>query len=164
MPTADINATAPADSDLRPLDPRVRTMWWVQAGLQALVSVVAALGVTVVVGGPIAVATGAAAALSVVLGVIIPPLRYARWRYLVRSDDIWVRQGLFVVTVTVVPFSRLQFVDTSRGPLDRLFGLASLSIYTAALGAQTSIPGLALEEAEHLREQLADVDPDVQSI
>ncbi len=64
------------------------------------------------------------------------------------------------MTVTVVPFSRLQFVDTRQGPLDRLFRLAELVVHTAALGTSARLPGLDVDEAERLRERLAQVEDD----
>ncbi len=125
--------------------------------------VAVAVVLAVVVGGVVAVAAGLVAVLAVIQAAVVPPLRYRRWRYAVRAEDVWIREGLWWVTTTVVPFSRLQFVDTQQGPLDRALGLASLQLYTAALGARTTIPGLAVAEAEQLRERLADVDPDVVS-
>ena len=155
--------TPPAEDELHPLDPRVRTVWWVSGAVGALAMSTVAAGMTFVVGWPISAIGWALAGVMVISAVVVPPLRYARWRYTVRDDDIWIREGVVWVTTTVVPFSRLQFVDTRQGPLDRVLGLASLQLYTAALGAQTTIPGLAIAEAERLRERLADVDPDVVS-
>lgn len=155
---------APAEQDLRPLDPRVRTLWLIEGGVRTVVLVVVA-GVALAVAPDVVgrVAVGLAL-LSLATAVLLPPIRYRRWRWTVRADDIWVQQGLLWVTTTVVPFSRLQFVDTRHGPLERALGLASLQLHTAALGSMTVIPGLPREEAEALRERLADVDPDVISV
>lgn len=159
-----VSASPPEIADLQPLDPRVRTLWWISAGLGVLPVLLAATLLAVLVGGPARPLAGALVLLALVGAAAGPPLRYARWRYTVRPDDLWVRQGVLWITVTVVPFSRLQFVDTRQGPLDRAFGLASLVLHTAALGSQTTIPGLAAADAERLRERLADVDPDVVSV
>lgn len=158
-----MTSTAPADADLRPLDPRVRTLWWIRAAIVAGLLVMAAAVVAITVGGLLAVIGGIVAVVACVLAGAVPPIRYRRWAYLVRDDDMWTREGVWWVTTTVVPFSRLQFVDTKQGPLERALGLASLELYTAALGARTTIPGLAVAEAEALRERLGQVDPDVVS-
>ena len=158
-----VTTTPPAEEELRPLDSRVRTLWWISGAVGACAVVAVAIGVTLVLGGVVAVVAWVVAAVAVINAIVVPPVRYARWRYAVRDDDLWIREGVLWVTTTVVPFSRLQFVDTRQGPLDRMLGLASLQLYTAALGAQTTIPGLALAEAEQLRERLGDVDPDVVS-
>jgi hypothetical protein len=49
----------------------------------------------------------------------------------------------------------VQHVDLRQGPLDRLFGLACVSVYTAAgQGADAEIVGIAKADAERLRERL----------
>ncbi len=153
----------PREDELRPLDRRVRVLWWVSGAIGLIPFLLAAIAATVAVGGVAAAVLWAVTLLMAVSAALGPVLRYARWRYVVREDDVWVREGVLWVTTTVVPFSRLQFVDTRQGPLDRALGLASLQMYTAALGARTTIPGLAVADAERLRERLADVDPDVVS-
>ena len=159
-----VSTTPPDVADLRPLDPRVRRLWWVSGALGLLPLVVAAAVVLAVFDSPLRMLAPLVVLLAAVGAAVGPPLRYARWRYAVRDDDLWVRQGVVWVTVTVVPFSRLQFVDTRQGPLDRALGLSSLVVHTAAVGSSTTIPGLAVDEAEQLRERLADVDPDVVSV
>jgi membrane protein YdbS with pleckstrin-like domain len=55
----------------------------------------------------------------------------------------------------VVPFVRIQHVDTSRSPIERLVGLASTVVYTAgSRGADVSVPGLETGDADDLRERL----------
>ena len=47
-------------------------------------------------------------------------------------------------------------MDTQQGPIDRILGLSSLQLYTASgVSADGSIPGLAEEEAERLRDELS---------
>ena len=159
-----VTTDPPAEEDLRPLDPRVRTLWWIEGGIRTAVLAILT-GVAVVIAPDAAAAVlGGLTALSLAAALVLPALRYRRWRWAIRADDIWVRQGLLWVTTSVVPFSRLQFVDTRHGPLERALGLATLVLHTAALGSTTTIPGLPADQAEQLRERLADVDPDVLSV
>lgn len=60
--------------------------------------------------------------------------------------------GVVFRSVTVQPFSRLQHMEITRGPLQRVFGLATLKLFSAG-GAQqaVAVPGLPLNEAEQLR-------------
>ncbi len=81
--------------------------------------------------------------------------RYRAWGYLERADDLVVRRGLLFRQVTVVPYGRMQFIDVSAGPVDRLFGLATVQLHTAAAASDARIPGLAQEEAGRLRDRLA---------
>ncbi|SLM92031.1 PH domain-containing protein [Brachybacterium nesterenkovii] len=75
--------------------------------------------------------------------------------YLDREDDLVVAKGLMLRSVTVTPYGRVQSVEVSEGPIQRRFGLASLSLSTAATAADADIPGLPREEAERLRALLA---------
>ena len=43
---------------------------------------------------------------------------------------------------TVVPYGRLQFVDVDAGPIDRMFGLATVKLHTASASTDATIPGL----------------------
>ena len=89
--------------------------------------------------------------------------------YAVREKDISFKSGCLWKSVTTVPFNRVQHFDIRPGILDRKYGLARLTIYTA--GGQSSdlmIPGLLPDVAEKLKahilgttEQLIEADPDV---
>ena len=76
--------------------------------------------------------------------------------YAVRQHDLMYRQGLLFRTLTVVPFSRIQHSEVQQGVIERQFGLASLSVYTAG-GSQSDIviPGLKQEQAEQIRQLLS---------
>jgi membrane protein YdbS with pleckstrin-like domain len=90
-----------------------------------------------------------------VLGIAISSLRYRIWRFEVRDDALYLRRGVFTQVRTVVPFVRIQHVDTRRSPVERSTGLASTVVYTAgSRGADVSVPGLAREQANELRERL----------
>ena len=99
---------------------------------------------------PVAVFVGFAA-----LGVVLAVLRYRVWRFEVREDSLYLERGVFTRVRTVVPFVRIQHVDTSRSPIERLIGLASTVVYTAgSRGADVSVPGLDQGDADDLRERL----------
>ncbi|MDJ1370933.1 PH domain-containing protein [Gulosibacter molinativorax] len=74
--------------------------------------------------------------------------------YALREDDIVYRQGIWWSRMVAVPYGRLQLVDISRGPIERMLGLASLKMVTAAASTGLAIPGLPLEEANGLRDHL----------
>lgn len=75
--------------------------------------------------------------------------------YAERADDLLIRQGVFVQRILVVPYGRMQYIDLAVGPVERLFGLCTLKLHTAAPGTSAFLPGLAGEEGARLREQLA---------
>jgi membrane protein YdbS with pleckstrin-like domain len=76
------------------------------------------------------------------------------WGYAERENDLLVRHGLLVRRLSIVPYSRMQFVDVSAGPLERAFGLATVQLHTAAAASDARVPGLRPAEASRLRDRL----------
>lgn len=87
--------------------------------------------------------------------LILPPIRYIRWRYDLSDEFLDIAKGIIWRKRYVIPFIRVQNTDTRQGPIMRIFGLASVTISTAA-GAH-EIPGLKYEEAEVLRDHAAEL-------
>lgn len=81
--------------------------------------------------------------------------RYRSWTYAERGDDLLVRRGVMFRRLTIVPYGRMQFVDVTAGPVDRMFGLATVQLHTAAAATDARIPGLNREVADRLRDRLA---------
>lgn len=103
--------------------------------------------------------TGAVTAAALIFALLWPGLRYAHWRWSVEPNRVVIRRGVVWRTHSLVPRVRIQHVDTRNSPLQRWLGLSSLIIYTAGTrGADVEIPGLASEQAEHLREELAELE------
>jgi uncharacterized protein len=71
----------------------------------------------------------------------------------VREHDILYKRGLIWRAVTIIPFNRIQHIESHRGPIERKLGLATLKIYTAG-GASSDIAmsGLTAHRASQLRE------------
>jgi membrane protein YdbS with pleckstrin-like domain len=136
------------------LHPRVRLVWSLgAAAAAAVVAGIAAAGVAVL-GLPVWVPPVAFLAL-LALGVGHAAARYRVWRYEVREDALFLERGVLTRTRTVVPFVRVQHVDSARGPIERLFGLANVVVYTAgSRGADVTVPGLTRTGADDLRERL----------
>lgn len=149
-----------AQAPLRPLHPRVVRAWRVRGLVwPPAVALLLLLGTGIVVETMPAwllpaVIAAAAATLAVVL--VAAPLRYRAWGWAVREADVFLRRGVLIRTTSIVPYARIQHVDTRRGPVDRWLRLATLVIYTAGVrGAVLEVPGLDAEEAEALRDHLA---------
>ena len=84
--------------------------------------------------------------------LIWPVFEVPRRGYAVRERDIAFKSGLLWRTVTVVPFNRVQHAATGSGLLDRNFGLATLTVFTAGgSGGDLHIAGLGADRAERLR-------------
>ena len=87
--------------------------------------------------------------------VLIPPINYARWRYGFVGALLLMRYGILFVEERAVPVRRMQHVDLSRGPIERLFGLATLVVFTAGNeGSAFRVPGLPTQLAQELRDRI----------
>jgi uncharacterized protein len=130
------------------LPPAARTHW-------RLLTLIAAVPIAI---APIA-AFGALGALAVpVIAAVVwlgPEIAWRRWRYEVRDEEIDLRHGLFRIRRTLVPIRRVQHVDTTSGPLQARFGLATVEFHTAAGGIE--IPGLLRTEADVVRRRVAEL-------
>ena len=89
------------------------------------------------------------------LAVLTPPLAYARWRFGFLGDLMLLRYGILFVEERAVPTRRMQHVDLVRGPIERLFGLATLVVFTAGNeGSAFRVPGLSAGRAQELRDRI----------
>ncbi|MFI7026412.1 PH domain-containing protein [Micromonospora sp. NPDC049900] len=130
---------------------------WVELlRLSAVVAVLSAgIGIGWALGGtwPFGVALGVVLLFATWRAVTI--VRAVRaWGYAEREDDLLVRHGLLVRRLSIVPYSRMQFVDVSAGPLERAFDLATVQLHTAAAASDARVPGLRPAEASRLRDRL----------
>lgn len=87
--------------------------------------------------------------------VVLPPIRFMRWRYELSDDYLDIARGIVWRKRFVIPFIRVQNTDTRQGPILRAFGLASVTVATAA--GEHEIPGLDSQTAEQLRDKAAEL-------
>jgi membrane protein YdbS with pleckstrin-like domain len=140
---------------MKVLNPRVRLVWSVGAVTTAAVVGVGAAAIDRFVVGVGLWIPALLAAVALAAGVVHALLRYRVWRFELRDDDLYLERGVLTRVNTVVPFVRVQHVDTQRGPVERAVGLASVVVYTAgSRGADVTIPGLTPDRADALQEQL----------
>ena len=140
----------------RTLAPAARRLWRLEGALNALVAAIAAMILQAAAGGTIALAGWVAAVLAAVVSVVVlPELRWRRWRWEVREQEIDIRRGTLAVTRTLVPMLRVQHVDTKRDLLQQALGLATVVFHTAA-GAN-EIPALTVAEAGQVRDRIAEL-------
>lgn len=91
------------------------------------------------------------------LTVAAPPLAYARWRFGFLGDLLLMRYGILFLEERAVPVKRMQHVDLVRGPIERLFGLATLVVFTAGNeGSAFRVPGLSTARAQELRDRIVE--------
>lgn len=134
-------------------------VWRLYGIFQTLVLLLIAVGVGVLVyifEWPVwiyAIAAGVLVIAGYLSIYLFPKIRWMRWRYEVRESEIELQHGLFIVNRTLIPMVRVQHVDTSQGPILRKYGLAVITISSAA--TNHSIPALEMEEADELRNRIS---------
>jgi uncharacterized protein len=138
----------------RTLAPAARVLWRLEGVVTTAVAAIAAAVVQGAAGGSWALLGWAAAlVVGVIAIVLVPELRWRRWRWEVREHEIDIRHGTLAVTRTLVPMLRVQHVDTKRDLLQQWLGLATVVFHTAA-GAN-EIPALTVAEAGQVRDRIA---------
>ena len=99
-----------------------------------------------------------ATALGIVLFVgVVPMWRYRVHRWDIDPKAVYTRTGWLVQEHRIAPISRVQTVDTERGPLDQLFGLANVTVTTASSAGAVRIVALDFDVAERVVAQLTDI-------
>jgi hypothetical protein len=137
------------------LNPRVQILWALQALIGAGLLGGVVTGVLYVVRRDLLLLGPALFAVLALLGLLHTVLRYRIWRFEVQDDALFLNRGVLTRVRTVVPYVRVQHVDTQRSPFERLAGLSSVVIYTAgSRGADVTIPGLVPSRATSLQERL----------
>lgn len=80
-------------------------------------------------------------------------------RFAVRKQDVLFREGLLWRSMTALPRSRIQHIETQSGPLERAFGMITLRCYGAGgQQADLAIPGLEEGLGQRLRQHLLEGD------
>ena len=143
------------------LDPRMLRVWYISDVIGIIaVAVLAVVAWAVVrhLGGDVFwVYLIAGVIEAICLGdlLISPRVEMATWRYDVTPTDVDLYHGVFTKKRVLVPLVRVQHVQTKQGPILRAHGLATVTISTA--GESFEIPGLAEEDANELRDRVAEL-------
>ena len=96
----------------------------------------------------------AVAVVTIAWRMIRAPRVYRRWGYAERDEDVYLTYGLWRRNLQCVPYGRMQLVQVSSGPLDRMFGLATVQMITSSTSGTVAIPGLPAADAAALRDRL----------
>ncbi|MFF1419608.1 PH domain-containing protein [Streptomyces sp. NPDC058280] len=132
--------------------------WWRAQWLLLTVIPVAVLAVLGALIAPARLWLLVPAVVLAVLGTactaLIPTWWFRVHRWEVTDEAVYVRTGFFWQEWRIAPMSRIQTVDTVRGPLEQLFKLSTVIVTTASSKGAVRIEGLDHELAAELAEQL----------
>ncbi|WP_343345538.1 PH domain-containing protein [Sphingomicrobium sp. XHP0239] len=99
--------------------------------------------------------TGVVLFLMILVVGFAPHRIWRRLGYRLGDRQLRITKGWLWHTDTIVPFVRVQHIDVARGPIDKLFGTASLIVHTAGThNSVVSLPGLDPEDALPLRDTI----------
>lgn len=105
--------------------------------------------------GPPGLIVGIVLVVAAILILRVPFRRYQARGYAIGEDRLRVVRGVLFRSDTIVPFGRVQHIDVDQGPLERMYGLATLTLHTAGShNASVPLPGLDHADALAMRETL----------
>ncbi|TQF74313.1 PH domain-containing protein [Rhodococcus spelaei] len=96
-------------------------------------------------------------ALALAHVLVVPQWRYRVHRWEVSPSAVYTRTGWFNQERRIAPISRIQTVDTERGPIDRLLGLATVTVTTASSAGAVKITALDQDVADATVAQLTEI-------
>ena len=86
------------------------------------------------------------------VNLLLLPKIFANKGFAIREHDITYRSGIIFLSVTSIPFCKIQQVSIRQNPLSRIFGLYVIDIVNGAqLLSEISIPGLTEERANEIK-------------
>ena len=154
--SATVTLTDPAHPPSR----RAPLLWAVSAALGWVMPVLAQLVLWVVYPRPlwlhVTIAALTAAVMILHVGVV-PVWRYRVHRWEIGPQAVFTRTGWLVQERRIAPISRIQTVDSYRGPLDRLFGLANVTVTTASSAGAVHIVALDSDVADGVVAKLTNI-------
>jgi len=89
--------------------------------------------------------------------IVMPRWRYRVHRWEVTDNAVYTQSGWLSQERRIAPISRVQTVDTERGPLEQLFRLANVTVTTASAAGPLRIHGLDRATADGLVAQLTEI-------
>lgn len=138
------------------VSPRARTLWLLACAARGAVVVIALVVAAALWreydGRWWAVAAGVVLAAAYV--IVVPQWRYAVHRWEITDTAVYTQRGWWVRERRIAPMSRVQTVDLAEGPLERLFGLTTLTVTTASAAGPLRVEGLERDLALNLSERL----------
>ncbi|WP_426509617.1 PH domain-containing protein [Dactylosporangium sp. McL0621] len=81
---------------------------------------------------------------------IMPRWRYRVHRWEATDTAVYTQTGWISVERRIAPISRVQTVDSERGPIERIFRLANVTVTTASAAGPIKIHGLATADTDRL--------------
>jgi len=138
------------------VSPKARTLWQVETAIIGLgVAVAGVVGSVIWLSGPLRwIAIVAVVLVCATAAHVVPLWRYRVHRWEVSATAVYTQRGWWARERRIAPMSRVQTVDFAQGPLERLFGLSTVTVTTASAAGALRIEGLDRAVAQGLVDEL----------
>jgi len=104
---------------------------------------------------PSGIVAGPVGLVALIAVIRVPNRRFFARGYQMSEDRLRVLRGILWRADTVVPFGRVQHIDVDQGPLERFFGISTLTLHTAGnYNSSVRLPGLEHSLAVEMREEI----------
>ncbi len=155
-PIDPINLPNLADQTFENVHPNHLKVRWIGDFIFAAIVVLVASSILTMTDAPRWIPVAAAGVLLVLtaLAALIQKFEVDKLGYLVRERDFSYRQGVIFTSVNTMPYARVQHVSIDRGPVERMFGLATLTMKSA--GGDVVVGGLPPDVADRLKALVVD--------
>lgn len=134
------------------VSPRAKTWWTVRAAIRWVIVIpLVTVVLAVIPDVPWYVAAAAFLVLAAAAAahlIVMPRFRYAFHRWEINAVAVYSQAGWLTRTRVLIPISRVQVIDTVAGPLERSFGLSTVTVTTASSAGTVRISGLPTETAQ----------------
>jgi membrane protein YdbS with pleckstrin-like domain len=94
--------------------------------------------------------------LAIAHTVVMPQWRFRVHRWETTPEAVYTQSGWLNQERRIAPVARIQTVDSERGPLEQLFGLANVTVTTASAAGPLKINGLDVGTARRLADELTE--------
>lgn len=153
-----MNEPGPLRPPRHPVDRRC-VFWW---RLRAVVSITPLFVMSIVAlvfggswwGGLVRVLAAVLVVLLVAYVVVMPMVRFRIHRWEITDEAVYTKSGWLTQQWRIAPLSRIQTVDSTRGPLRQLLGLSSVTVTTASAAGSVDISALDRELAAEVVQYL----------
>lgn len=72
--------------------------------------------------------------------------------FALREQDFVLKEGVLWQELTIVPFNRIQHIESHRSPIERKLGLTTIKLYTAGgSGDDLKLSGIEVQQAEQIK-------------
>ncbi len=135
-----------------------RTMWYMGWAIPFVLGLTL-LVVLLLVVDKLIYGLGVIAWLILMLPILLYiPAFYKSLEYIIDSDSVKMRKGVFWRKRVTAPFTKITNIDVTQGPVQRIFKIGTVHVQTAgsggATGAQAELLFLGINDTEGLKDTI----------